>query len=269
MGGAGCGAEVSQAPKLLRPRDAVFWEVSKIASEWLRIMRILKFGIEPYLVAMRAMMQAHSNVCGGGEEVLIVTEHFPVVTMGNREIVGDLVSSPELLATLGVEFVQTDRGGSVTVHEPGQAVVYPIVRLDSAQLSVKRFVWILEEAMIRVASRFGVEALRNPCNAGVWVGNNKIGAIGIRISNHVSRHGLAFNVNNSLDTFRHVVPCGLRERGVTSLERELSKGLKNSKMTSLSSMNAQDTGALIAEEVVLLVEQERISRGGVVKNNIR
>jgi lipoate-protein ligase B len=136
------------------------------------------------------------------------------------------------------------------------------MRVEAARFSVRRFVWILEEAMIRVAAFYGVEAARDSINAGIWVGKNKLGAVGIRVSERVSKHGLAFNVNNDLSTFEYIVPCGLRERGVTSLKRELACLGKNDVSLAL---DASEIGFQIAREVVAIVEQDDKSRGCCVK----
>lgn len=188
-------------------------------------MKTIDLGLMRYRDALRQMDELHSKIVAepNSEERLLFVEHPAVVTMGNRERDSDMLFSGEALKARGVDFEKIDRGGSVTVHEPGQIVVYPLVRIDARRRTVKSFVWSLEEAMIRTAASFGVEAARDPINPGIWCGPNKLGALGIRVANHVSKHGLAFNVTNSLATFDLVVPCGIRGRGVTSLQRELSK----------------------------------------------
>jgi lipoate-protein ligase B len=223
---------------------------------------IVKIELGDHTAAMEHMARWHAHVCRGGNEVVLVTQHFPVITMGNRFLEQDMLVNEQELASHGVSFSRTDRGGSVTVHEPGQAVVYPIVRVESSRFSVRHFVWILEEAMIRVAALYGVKAARDSINAGIWVGKNKLGAVGIRISQRVSKHGLAFNVNNSLATFEHIVPCGLRERGVTSLEREI---LLLGKSAEKVSLNAFAVGAQIAREIIAIIEKDDIASGWGVK----
>lgn len=191
-------------------------------------INIETLGIMRYAHALAIMNKIHEAVArGSADETILVVEHPPVVTMGKRNLQDDLLLTPEHLAQHGVDFALIDRGGSATIHEPGQAVVYPIVRLHPTFLTVRRLVWILEESMIRLAAEFDVEAKRDPINPGIYVGSNKLGALGIRVQNRVSRHGLAMNISNSLDTFRHIVPCGLHTRGVTSLSRELQNSSKN------------------------------------------
>ncbi len=188
-------------------------------------MQISHLGLVPYDKALDIMETWHRQAQQAPDfpGILLVLQHPPTVTMGQRELQGDLRQSPEALQRLGIAYHKIDRGGSVTVHEPGQTVIYPIVRLDHHRLTVKSFVWALEQAMIDTCADFGVQAARDCINPGVWIGTQKIGAIGIRISRKATKHGLAFNVINSLKTFEHVVPCGLRSRGLISLEQALKK----------------------------------------------
>lgn len=212
-------------------------------------MEIRNLGLVRYAEALKIMETTHAGVCASPSHsgVLLVVEHPPVVTMGNRPLESDMVIRPEGLAPLGIDFAKIDRGGSVTVHEPGQVVIYPIVRVDAKNLTVKKFVWILEESMIGVCAEFGVTAARDEINPGVWVGQNKIGAIGIRIQDHVSKHGLAFNVTNDLSTFRAIVPCGIRGRGVTSLAQEL-RALGRTEKISVTEI-AQELAGRIGEMI--------------------
>jgi len=183
-------------------------------------------GLLRYAETLAVMNETHARVVetsAPGDGEILVVEHPPVVTMGNRPMPGDMILSETELEARGIDFHKIDRGGSVTVHEPGQAVVYPIVKLDRARLGAKAFVTALEEAMIALCAEHGFEASRNLENPGVWVGNDKIGAIGIRIADGVTKHGLAFNLTGDLATFAAVVPCGLRGRGVTSLRLQLEQ----------------------------------------------
>lgn len=188
-------------------------------------MLLKNLGLLAYSQALALMDDLHAEVVSNPAHpgYILTVEHPPVVTMGNRETAADMLQSSESLSKLGIDFAKVDRGGSVTVHEPGQIVIYPILRLDTVNLTVKRYVWILEEAMIQFSKHFGVVATRDDKHPGVWVGHNKIGALGIRIKNFVSKHGLAFNHCNSLSTFRVITPCGIRNRGVTTLQSEVEK----------------------------------------------
>ena len=158
-------------------------------------------------------------------DIFVVTEHPPVFTLGRRGGRESLIVDEEFIKGRGVDIVQTERGGDITYHGPGQVVVYPIVQLRQAQLSVRAYVDMLEEVMISCAADFGVIAGRDHRNRGVWVGNNKIGSIGIRVRHGVSFHGLAFNVTLDFEHFSWIQPCGLAGIGVTSLDRESDKSV--------------------------------------------
>jgi lipoyl(octanoyl) transferase len=152
---------------------------------------------------------------------LLLLEHFPVYTLGRGGDEANLLASPARLRELGADFVRIDRGGDITFHGPGQLVAYPIVELRDP-LDLRRYVRTLEAAVIAVAAMFGVEAGRVDGLAGVWVEDNrKLAAVGVRVRRGVTTHGLALNVNTDLRWFEEMVPCGIRDKGVTSLQREL------------------------------------------------
>lgn len=156
-------------------------------------------------------------------DVLLLLQHAPVFTLGRRGGRENLKVSEEFLRRSGVPIVHVERGGDITYHGPGQLVGYPIVDLQAAGLSVTAYVEGLEEIMIRTAAHFGVRAGRSPLNRGVWVGNSKLGSIGIAIRRGIAFHGFAFNVNLSLEPFGWINPCGLHGITMTSLQRELSR----------------------------------------------
>lgn len=157
-------------------------------------------------------------------DTLLLLQHPHVLTVGvKKEGRSHILASPEQLEALGVEVFDTGRGGDVTYHGPGQVVGYPILDLNPDRRDVHRYVRDLEEVMIRVCARHGVEAGRIQGLSGTWVthperGPEKIGAIGVRISRWITSHGFAFNVSTSLDYFGLIVPCGITDCGVTSLE---------------------------------------------------
>jgi lipoyl(octanoyl) transferase len=144
-----------------------------------------------------------------------------VITLGVKGDGGrsNVVAAPSRLAELGIEMSETGRGGDVTYHGPGQVVGYPILDLHPDRCDVHRYVRDLEEVMMRVCADFDVRAVRIKGLTGTWVGDEKIGAIGIRISRWITSHGFAFNVTTDLDHFRLIVPCGISNRGVTSLQK--------------------------------------------------
>lgn len=158
-------------------------------------------------------------------DTLLLLQHPAVITVGNRGDGGrsHIVASAEHLAGLGIDVHETGRGGDVTYHGPGQIVGYPILDLKPDRQDVHKYVRDLEEVMLRVCADYGVEAGRIPGCSGTWVRGEKIGAIGVRISRWITSHGFAFNVNTNLDHFRLIVPCGIADRGVTSLAMLLGR----------------------------------------------
>ncbi len=164
-------------------------------------------------------------------DTLLLLEHEPVVTLGKVARAEHVLVDKERLAKLGVEVHETDRGGDVTFHGPGQIVGYPIVDLNDLRRDVKWYVEQLEEVMIRTCARHGVEAARRPGMTGAWVGAEKIGAIGVRVEKWVTSHGFAFNVATDLGYFGLIVPCGLRGEGVTSLSARLGRAVDLERVT--------------------------------------
>jgi lipoyl(octanoyl) transferase len=149
-------------------------------------------------------------------DTLILVEHPPVITLGKMAKREHLIGSrPD------VEVVETPRGGDVTYHGPGQIVGYPILDLTALHQDLKKYLGKLEEVMIRASARYGVQAGRQEGMTGAWVGDRKIGAIGVRVEKWVTSHGFALNANNDLDGFDLIIPCGLRGKGVTSIAREI------------------------------------------------
>ncbi len=154
-------------------------------------------------------------------DTLILLEHPPVLTTGRRDQSHNILIDTD---SLGVEVVRTNRGGEVTYHGPGQMVGYMIVDLSQFSRRVKQFVHNLEEVFVRVLDRdFGIQAQRHDRHRGVWVGQDKITAIGLAIEKEITMHGFAFNINTDLSHFDWIVPCGIQDRGVTSLEKLTGK----------------------------------------------
>ena len=154
---------------------------------------------------------------------LLLLEHFPVYTIGRGGNQANLLATPERLREIGAELIRIDRGGDITFHGPGQIVAYPIVELRDP-LDLRRYVRVLEAAIIDTAARFEVAADRYPGHPGIWVaGERKLAAIGVRVKRGVTTHGLALNVNSDLRWFEEMIPCGIPDKGVTSLARELGR----------------------------------------------
>lgn len=175
-------------------------------------------GLTPYEAALRLQRDLlRRRQSGEGGDVLLLLEHEPVVTLGRNADPAGLLVPAETLAGRGIGLHRAERGGQATYHGPGQAVVYPILRLAGHGLGVRAYVNRLEEVMLRAAERFGVGAARWPGRPGVYVGNRKLGAVGVAVSRGISYHGLAFNVRPDLSPFRLIVPCGLTDVEAVSL----------------------------------------------------
>lgn len=158
-------------------------------------------------------------------DTLLLLEHDPVVTLGRNAAASNLLLSEELLRARGIDVFDVGRGGDVTYHGPGQLVGYPIVELPVGRRDVHRYVRDLELVMMRVCATYGLTATRVDGRSGTWIGAKKVGAIGVRISRWVTSHGFALNVNTDLSAFDLIVPCGIRDRGVTSLSAELGRAV--------------------------------------------
>ena len=158
-------------------------------------------------------------------DILLFVEHPPVFTLGRRGGRQHLLVSETFLKTSGIPVVHVERGGNITYHGPGQLVAYPIIDLETRRIGVVDFVQALEEIMLRTAADHGVAAGRNPVNRGIWVGDNKMGSIGIALRKGISFHGLALNVNVDLTPFGWIQPCGLEGVAMTSMKQELGRQL--------------------------------------------
>lgn len=153
-------------------------------------------------------------------DTLILVEHPPVITIGRGGDAAHVVASKEYLAAMGVDVVNTNRGGDVTYHGDGQIVGYPIVSLKNLNMGVRDFVNHLEEIFIQLLKdKFNIEAGRYPEYTGVWIENRKITAIGLAVKRGITMHGFAFNVNTNLQHFQFIVPCGITDKEVTSIEK--------------------------------------------------
>lgn len=162
----------------------------------------------------RAVEQLRS---GEGSEQLLLLEHPHVFTLGRGANSANILADQTELESLEVDVYETGRGGDVTYHGPGQLVGYPIINLKPDRCDVHRYVRDIEEALIRTIKDFGIEGSRIPGLTGVWVGNEKVAAIGVRIARWITSHGFALNVNTDLRYFQMIVPCGITDKGVTSL----------------------------------------------------
>jgi lipoate-protein ligase B len=183
-----------------------------------RLCRVHRLGRMPYLEAWALQRQwAEARHEDGQPDRLLFVEHPPVITLGRNARRVHLLSTPETLAAQGIEVVETDRGGDVTFHGPGQLVGYPILDLRSIRKDVVWYVRTLEEAIIRTLREIGIPSERRAGMTGVWVAEGKVAAIGVHISRWITTHGFALNVETDLNYYRHIVPCGICSHPVTSL----------------------------------------------------
>lgn len=189
----------------------------------MRKVHVATLGTVEYEDGLELMEELRESVLSGGEEHFLLLEHPPVVTLGRNATDGNLLLPPDALARRGIAFHRTGRGGDVTFHGPGQIVGYPILNLDPDRRDVRRYVRDLEEVIIRTLADYGIASGRIPGLTGVWVGDLKVAAIGVRISRWITTHGFAFNVGTDLSYFDVIIPCGIRERGVTSVSRLLGR----------------------------------------------
>lgn len=206
-------------------------------------------------------------------DTLVLLEHNPVITLGRAAKGENVLADAATLARLGVEVHETDRGGDVTFHGPGQVVGYPLFHLGPGKQDVRKYVRNVEEVMIRACAGFGVAAHREPKWPGIWVrssrlgGLRKVGAVGVHLSRWYTRHGFALNVQPNLELFELIVPCGIREAGVTSLSAELGREVP---LGDVERLLGEAAGEVFGEAVVWKpVDQETISvvvlgEGGLV-----
>jgi lipoyl(octanoyl) transferase len=191
-----------------------------------RPLHVRRLGRVEYAEALELQRHLVEERKGGRiPDQLLLLEHPPVITLGvrSRSNRSHVVATSHELADRGVDVVETGRGGDVTYHGPGQLVGYPILDLRPDRCDVHRYVRDLEEVLIRSAAHFGVEAGRVKGLTGAWAGGDKLAAIGVRISRWITSHGFALNVATELSHFDLIIPCGIADRGVTSLERLLGR----------------------------------------------
>ncbi len=217
----------SNSPFRLRSSAPPCDPVSSVSSvQHQRKLEVRRLGLVSYPEAL-ALQRSLVEQRRGGEvgDLLLLVEHPHVLTLGVRGDGGrsHILASPEVLRVRGVEVYEAGRGGDITYHGPGQIVGYPIIDLKPDRCDVHRYVRDLEDVLIRTAADFGIVAARVHGRTGVWVGQEKLAAIGVRLSRWITSHGFALNVATDLEYFTLIVPCGIADRGVTSLERLLAR----------------------------------------------
>ena len=164
---------------------------------------------------------------------LILLEHPHTYTLGKVADKKNLVGGKEYLEKNKISVFEIDRGGDITYHGPGQIVGYPIIKLEDWEKDTHKYLRALEEVIIMTCKNYGLDAGRNPKYTGVWIGNRKIAAIGVKISRWVTMHGFAFNVNTDLTLFNGIIPCGISDKEVTSLKKELKKEINISEVKNV------------------------------------
>jgi lipoyl(octanoyl) transferase len=181
-----------------------------------------------------------ARIAGDIGDTLLLLEHPPVLTLGRAAKQEHVLLSPERLQARGFEVHEIGRGGDVTYHGPGQLVGYPIVDLTPDRKDVRKYVHMLEETMIRLCADHGLEARRVQGLNGAWIDDRKVGAVGVRISRWVTMHGFAFNVRPDLSHFDAIVPCGIRDKSVTSLSHELGRDVPLSEVEQAAAEHFAD-----------------------------
>jgi lipoyl(octanoyl) transferase len=200
-------------PSTIRGSDA--------QSRRLRPLQVQRLGLVPYSEALAVQRQfVEQRKADEIPDQLLLLEHPPVITLGvkSRNDRSHVLESADGLAARGIELLETGRGGDVTYHGPGQLVGYPIIDLNPDRRDVHRYVRDLEDVLIRAVARFGIDAGRSEGLTGVWVGDAKLAAIGVRIARWITSHGFALNVGTNLAHFGLIVPCGIADKGVTSID---------------------------------------------------
>ena len=191
----------------------------------------LDLGVEEYVRAYELQTRLHDlREAGRNPDTVLVVEHPACVTIGRSGRRESILASEDELREAGVAVHQTDRGGDVTYHGPGQLLLYPIVDLKAYGRDVHAHAWRLEQVLIDTLAAFGVEATRKKEYPGVWTTQGKIGAIGLRVSRWVTLHGVSLNVSPDMAHFSLIVPCGIRDQGVTSLVRMLGRPVETSEV---------------------------------------
>ncbi len=218
-------------------------------------------GYQPAFELQRALHKA--RVEGRTPDTLLLLEHPPVITLGKAFHPEHLRFAREFYAQQGIEVCPTDRGGDVTCHNPGQLVGYPIFDVSAHGRDLHKFLRDLEEVLIRTLGDFGLKAHRKAGFTGAWVGDEKVAAIGIKVTKWVSMHGFALNVCNDLSLFHTIVPCGIADRGVTSISRLVGRTVSLDEVKPKIVHHTEQVFGLILSPRELC-ELEEVSGAGVL-----
>ena len=232
-----------------RPGDRSLWVVGPVG---------LRYG--PAWDLQKALLRA--RVEQEVPDVLLLVEHPPVYTIGRRGGDEHLLVGPTFLESKGAEVFHIDRGGDITFHGPGQLVGYPILDLTDHRRDVHWYLRQLEESLIRTLAEFGIRAGRQEGLTGVWIGDEKVAAIGIKVSRWVTMHGFALNVTTDLRYFDYIVPCGISDKRVTSMERLLGRPVSLSEVARVYVRAFGELFRLRPRNVSLTALVEHVNRRG-------
>ena len=185
---------------------------------------IRDLGVRPYAETLELQLElCQKRQDDAIDNTVLIVEHPAVITLGARKSENKLLTGEDTLRGKGIDLVHVGRGGGTTAHNPGQLVVYPIIKLKTLKLDVNGYVRSLEQVGIDLLDSLGVESDRRKGYPGLWIGKKKIASLGVQLKKWVSFHGMAVNVNNDLSIFEHIVPCGLDDVVITSVEKETGK----------------------------------------------
>jgi len=186
-----------------------------------------RLGTVDYAAAHRLQKELQAKrIADQVPDTVLLLEHPPVLTIGRSAKEQHIIAQPEALEARGISVHEVGRGGDVTYHGPGQLVAYPIIDLKPDRRDVRKYMWSLEETMIRTCADFGLSATRIKGLNGAWIEDRKVGAVGVRISRWVTMHGLALNANSDLSHFDLIVPCGIQDKAVTSISAERGRTIR-------------------------------------------
>ena len=196
-----------------------------------RILTYCNLGITDYKEAWDLQRLIFNQVVSGESlDTFVLLEHPNTYTLGKIADKKNLIGSSKYLGENNISVYEIDRGGDITYHGPGQIVGYPIINLENWKKDTHKYLRALEEVIILTCKNYGLDAIRNPKYTGVWIGDKKIAAIGIKISRWVTMHGFAFNVNTDLSLYNGIVPCGIKDKEVTSLQKGLNREINISEV---------------------------------------
>jgi lipoyl(octanoyl) transferase len=219
------------------------------ASQMDRICEARWLGLVGYDQGLQLQERAVEGLrSNDAPEQLLLLEHPHVFTLGRGADSSNILADQQQLQTNSVEVHETGRGGDVTYHGPGQLVGYPIINLKPDRCDVHRYIRDIEEVLIRTIAEFGVTGTRIPGLTGVWVGNEKIGAIGVRIARWITSHGFALNITTDLNYFKMIVPCGISGKGVTSLSLVTGRQIE---LGEVAQVVASQFGKVFGRRIIL------------------